>query len=275
VFLHKGIALRLQNRLEESKQKMFMSLRIFTEEALIEESSSVISCSSVCSSLSTSSGIYSVSSSAGNSNAFTAHSNPFSQDGGLNSFMLNDYLSKKKEVEPRNRRYQESVDSTSQAKNHTPFDQMARDQSRKTFSPIVPAPSMEKSNEWTATDLDDFLAVDAFPSAEDEVRVHGYNAQYLPREQHQTGGDFGGIERRGASKRKQQYFIESDADFLNAVGDLEEMLLGSSDDVHVLDDHEVAARSRSWPPNLQSHPIGGIEGENMRDSSGENMRLFG
>ena len=95
IILFQGIALKLQNRLEESKQKMFMALKIFTEEALIEESASIMG-----------SGCYSFSSSISTASNYSIDSNSISSSCGsadldgynIENFMRNDYSSKKREI---------------------------------------------------------------------------------------------------------------------------------------------------------------------------------
>jgi len=104
--LVQGTALKLQNRLEESKQKMFMALKIFTEEALIEESASTMGsgCYSFSSSISTASN-YSIDSNSMCADMSSSSSSCCSADlldrmdsYNIEHFMRHDYSSKRKEI---------------------------------------------------------------------------------------------------------------------------------------------------------------------------------
>eukprot|EP00597_Dinobryon_sp_UTEXLB2267_P000775 CAMPEP_0170074602 /NCGR_PEP_ID=MMETSP0019_2-20121128/11877_1 /TAXON_ID=98059 /ORGANISM="Dinobryon sp., Strain UTEXLB2267" /LENGTH=688 /DNA_ID=CAMNT_0010285011 /DNA_START=352 /DNA_END=2418 /DNA_ORIENTATION=- len=222
-----GMALKLQNKLEESKIKMFMALRIFTEEALIEESASVITTSTFSSSL---------------SSFASSPQQPMGSDGvmvdgfsnyhSIESYMQNDYHSKKRETQSKFRR---SADT-----NHDDV-----------FSPVSTTPFFRHDDSYNShwkhpsqhhSDVDDEYRVsNAYPSYSiDDVDVDPVDLNDIHCSNHSNDDSHRNVKRK--------YHIDSEVDFLNAVGDLEQLLQRDVYTIH--SGHSSSTDSISGPqPN--------------------------
>eukprot|EP01036_Dinobryon_divergens_P024261 gene24261-32694_t len=203
-----SIALKLQNRLEESKLKMFMALKIFNEEETMEESSSSSSSYSFSSSISTASN-YSIDSNSVGEEMSSGSSCCSMDNSHIDQFIRHDYSSKRREIEIArlNVMTQTSNQSTPTMSLPlpvpTPSPPSATGTTTSMFSPPSSYHRNGQSHDWNGSNMDD---IHPFHAGDPDHLLH-YEV---------TDGPNG------------KYYIDSDNDFWNEVENLEDMLRPSS-----------------------------------------------